>query len=128
MAKYCVLCRAIVGKAKTRPRKHATCTSGIACQLGALAELVKHALNLHTTCLCSQRQWVYSFSGACKGWYAVGPHQAKWRAPCKMPSFCPDAALHKTRRGVVTLWQLLDMERAGRVFGVLSRLKALHLF
>ena len=127
MAKYCILCRAIVGRAKPRPRRPATCTGAISRQIGVLAKLVKHALNLHTTCSCSQRQWVYSFSGACQGWYAVGPHQARWRTPCKMPSFCPDKAWHKTRRGVVTLRQLQATERAGRVAGLLNRLKALHL-
>jgi hypothetical protein len=127
MAKYCILCRAIMGRAKTRPRRPATCTGAIARQIDVLAKLAKHVLNLHKTCSCSQRQWVYSFAGACQGWYAVGPHQARWRTSCKMPSFFPAEAWHKTRCGVVTLRQLQATERAGRVSGLLNRLKALHL-
>lgn len=125
MAKHCVLCAAIARKHKAKERKTAKCASVAQIAAGAIVNVVKKALSLHTQCQCSHRQWVFCFRGVCHGWFRVGPYNAPWLHCQKEPDFEPDADITKSR--VLTLSQVKKcMKRRERMLKARSRATSLE--
>ena len=124
MGRHCLLCATIARKREAKNKK-AKCASLAQNAAGAIVNMAKKALSLHTQCQCNHRQWIFCFRGVCHGWFPVGPFHAPWLHSSEKPAFEPDADITKSR--VLTLPQVKKcLKRRERMLKARSRSTSLQ--